>query len=103
MKRIIALLLSCCLLLVGCKNDFIEPIITSSESTEQATIQISKDVDTEVTNNEPEQNEVSFNGLSDPDLRQYLEDDIYYELVNALDSEKYFVENVQTQYISKEY
>lgn len=103
MKRIIALLLSCCLLLVGCKNNLIEPIITSTEDTEQTTVQISESVETEETTHEPEENEVSFNGLSDPDLCQYLKDDIYYELVNALNSEKYFVENVQTQYISKEY
>ena len=44
-----------------------------------------------------------FNGLSDPNLLSYLEDDIYSELVKDLNSEDYFVENVSAVYISKEY
>lgn len=103
MKRITALLLSCCLLLAGCNKNLSQSVITSAENTEQAAVQTSESVETEVTDHEPEQNEVSFNGLSDPDLCRYLEDDVYFELVNALNSEKYFVENVKTQYISKEY
>ena len=36
-------------------------------------------------------------------LLPYLEDSIYSELVTALNSEDYFVENVNAIYISKEY
>lgn len=103
MKRIIALLLSCCILLVGCKNNLSEPVITSTENTEQTTIQISESVETEVTAHEPEQNEVSFNGLSDPDLCQYLEDDVYAKLENLFCSDDYIITDIQAQYISKEY
>lgn len=47
--------------------------------------------------------EAGFSGLNDPNLLRYTEDTIYESLVTALDSEKYFVENVSAVYISQEY
>ena len=44
-----------------------------------------------------------FTGLSDPSLLGYLEDTLYEELVTELNSSNYFVENVSSVYISKEY
>ncbi|MCD7890950.1 MAG: HNH/ENDO VII family nuclease [Ruminococcus sp.] len=44
-----------------------------------------------------------FSGLEDEELLQYVEDSIYLNLVSQLDSESYYVENVSTTYISKEY
>ena len=44
-----------------------------------------------------------FSGMNDPALLQYIEDDLYEGLVSTLDSEEYFVENVQAVYISQEY
>lgn len=45
----------------------------------------------------------SFKGLNDPSLLPYIEGSLYEELVNTLDGEEYFVENVQAVYISQEY
>lgn len=45
----------------------------------------------------------SFQGLDDPTLLRYVEDDIYDELIDSLDSDEYFVENVSAVYVSKEY
>ncbi len=45
----------------------------------------------------------AFTGLSDPSLLTYVEDTIYTQLVEELDSSEYFVENVQASYISEEY
>jgi len=42
-------------------------------------------------------------GMNDPRLLPYLEDTIYASLVADLNSEEYFVENVQVVYISQEY
>lgn len=42
-------------------------------------------------------------GIDDPSLLRYVEDSLYASLVNTLDSEEYFVENVQAVYISQEY
>lgn len=47
--------------------------------------------------------EAGFSGLSDPALLRYTEDTIYENLVTALDSEEFFVENVSATYISQEY
>lgn len=46
---------------------------------------------------------VSFSGMNDPALLTYLEGTMYEELVSELNSEGYFVENVQAVYISQEY
>lgn len=42
-------------------------------------------------------------GLSDPNLHRYVEDSLYASLVNELDSDSYFIENVEAVYISQEY
>lgn len=44
-----------------------------------------------------------FDSLADKALPLYLENAIYTELVDGLDDEQYFVEGVETIYISKEY
>lgn len=46
------------------------------------------------------ENTPRFSGMNDPALLQYIEDDLYEGLVSTLDSEEYFVENVQAVYIS---
>lgn len=45
----------------------------------------------------------NFYTLSDPKLRQYVEDSIYTELVSEFESEDYIIENVKAIYISKEF
>ena len=45
----------------------------------------------------------AFSGLSDPLLLNYVEDTVYQELVTTLDSDDFFVENIQAVYISEEY
>lgn len=46
---------------------------------------------------------IDFSGLSDPDLLRYIEDNVYSTLIENLDSDDFFVENVSAIYISKEY
>ena len=41
--------------------------------------------------------------VSDPKLLSYIQADFYQSLVSALDSEEYFVENVEVKYYSQEY
>lgn len=45
----------------------------------------------------------NFQELKDPALRQFVEDQVYSELSNTLDSEDYIIEKVQAIYISQEY
>lgn len=47
--------------------------------------------------------EAGFSGMNDPNLLRYTEAIVYDNLVTALDSEEYFVENVSAIYISQEY
>lgn len=80
MKRLLAIFMSCLMVLTGCS--------------------VSKGKD------EPENNdkqEGSFKSISDPELLTYMEDTIYQELITTLNSEEYFVENIEATYYSKEY
>jgi hypothetical protein len=45
----------------------------------------------------------TFTGMNDADLPDYIEDTLYTSLVSELDSDEYFVENVEAVYISQEY
>ncbi len=47
--------------------------------------------------------EPNYSRLSDPDLLRYIEDNMYAEMVSSLDSEEYFVQNINAIYLSKEY
>lgn len=94
MKRIIASLLICSLVLSGCvsKNSDIEvpshPVTTIPAPNTQTEIQ---------------NNDVNFAELSDPDLLQYVEGAVYSNLLNEFNSDSYFVENVSAIYFSREY
>lgn len=89
MKRIIALILICTLL-VGCSSQ-----ITSEVSDISPTENVTERILSEEI--------PAFTGLDDASLLTYLEDKVYEDLVEKLNSEDYFVENVSTRYISKEY
>ncbi len=47
--------------------------------------------------------DLKFDDLSDPDLQRYVADAVYSDLVQRIDSDEYYIENVETTYISKEY
>lgn len=57
---------------------------------------------TETSEEELEGN-LQFDKLNDADLLRYIEDDVYNRIVEELDSEKYFVQEVKATYISQEY
>lgn len=90
MKRIIAMLLSFIILFVGC--------------TENKANQDISDSNKNISNDENiDKHKYDFNDLSDIRLRTCIEEDLYENLVDTLDNDKYFVENIKTVYISKEY
>lgn len=108
MKRVIALLLAVLMMLTGCTQQTVQnqtpetstPVETETSSaptteTEQATEQ---DVPIFAEDVEP-----NFATLSDPSLLQYVEDNIYSDLVARFDSEDYIVESVNAVYVSEEY
>lgn len=95
MKRLIALILVCALL-TGCT-----PQTNSDGIQEEATAPATSQPESSYSFTEEEPPE--FSDLNDVNLLPYLEDSIYSELVTTLNSEDYFVENVNAIYISKEY
>ncbi len=94
MKRVIAIVLAMALLLTGCSLSNEQQKTTSSVSESEATT--ANPVETQ--DDTPQ-----FVSLADKALPVYLEDAIYTELVDNLDDEQYFVESVETSYVSKEY
>ena len=87
MKRLIAILLVLAML-TGCAAQ----TATDNDSTTSTG-------DTVVT----ETKDIKFDNLSDPALLDYVEENVYSDLVLQLNSADYLVENVQAIYISKEY
>ena len=53
--------------------------------------------------NSHDNNEPQFESLADADLPAYLSNEIYAQLVNTLDDSQYFIESIETKYVSKEY
>lgn len=80
MKRLLAIFMSCLMVFTGCG------VPKEKEKQENSTQQ--KD---------------TFTSISEPELLTYMEDTIYQELITTLDSEEYFVENIEVTYYSKEY
>lgn len=124
MKRMIALLLACMLILEGCaQNNNVSKKTSKEEQTNVSDISDeSLDVDkkTDASKNEqmstaetieddaddtPYEYKAEFDSLDDPELLRYVEDNLYSKLVSELNSDDYFVENVSAAYlpISKEY
>lgn len=107
MKRFLAILLSCALVLTGCGTN-------DSKSTNLVSIDIETSEDVKVNTDteevskalefvEIEDEEIKFDDLSDLKLLQYVEDNIYADLISQFNSDDYIVEDISTLYISNEY
>lgn len=91
MKRFIAALLSVVMVLTGCsqpQSEVISEESISAETTEAITL---------------EDLEPQYNSLDDEQLLAHIEDLVYRDTVEAINSDEYFVENVSVVYVSKEY
>lgn len=107
MKRLIAILLSCCIFMTGCTVSDVPPQYSSTNEISEP-ISAEEKSDTSTEENIEDFNVIpsttlTFNNLNDSELHRYLEDDIYAQLVTLFNSDDYFVEDVQVQYLSKEY
>ena len=129
MKKIFSMILSCALFMTGCgiqDTSDERPEISYciiEETTENETTNVSTDIwseeslipettnitasDTQLsyadTTSEEYIDSLEFVSIHDDDLQRYAKDTIYTELIDQIDSEDYFIENIETQYISKEY
>lgn len=93
MKRVLSLLILSALLLTSCGN--------SNSSNVKSESKVN---DSEISNEDYTE---KFNSINDQELNQYIEDAVYVELVNQINEwdteEEYYVESVDTAYISQEY
>lgn len=133
MKRFIALLLSCMLIITACScsyndantpetavvsNDSITENNSTSENITETTNDLKEsvadesaeeyygDLDALNANHIPEYYEagqVTFNSLEDEQLLDYIETEIAKEVMATLDSSEYVIEDISATYISKEY
>ncbi len=96
------LLLTLAMALQGCGG--IQPSSTSSDpvSTESEAPG-AEDASSEVSKGAAPAPDIEFSGLDDENLQRYIKDTLYTALVEDLNSDQYYVENVDTKYISKEY
>lgn len=116
MKKIIALIVVCTLIFTSCSPQSIENKsdveikyidITEDENAEQYTnttyyVENSSNFETqEMVFMDMERSD--FDSLEDTDFKYYIEDTIYDDIISQLNSDEYFVENVEAKYISKEY
>ena len=101
-KLPLVLLLTLAIALQGCGG--IQPSSTSSDPapTESEALD-AKDTSSKASKGTTSAPDVEFSGLDDENLQRYLRDTLYTTLVEDLDSDQYYVENVDTKYISKEY
>ena len=116
MKRLLGIALSCIFILTGCGENIgqinktcgSEQNISSNYNGEE------EETDSQYLSNDANNDgnegisisiepDIEFSGLSDPNLLDYVEDSVYLELVSSLNSDEFFVENVEAIYYPKEY
>lgn len=108
MKRVIALLLAVLTLLTGCSQQPAQNQETNPSESVNTDVSSTPATDNTQNNTEEdivfeEDSPVEFASLSNPDLLQYVEDNIYTDLVARFDSDDYIIESVNAVYVSEEY
>ena len=108
MKRIIALLLAVLMMLTSCTQQTVQNQTTETRTPAETETSSALTTETEQATEQDvpvfaEDVDPNFATLSDPSLLQYVEDNVYSDLVARFDSEDYIVESVNAVYISEEY
>lgn len=108
MRRVIALLLAMLMMLTNCTQQTVQNPTPETSTLAETGISSEPTSETEQTTNQvvpvfAQDVEPNFATLSDPSLLQYVEDNIYSDLVARFDSEDYIVESVNAVYVSEEY
>lgn len=105
MRKLISLVLICVLLVTACTPSVgAEPSQTTEvKQSDAASNQNETESEEKQTADNPEDIGISVKGLDDEALLRYVEDNMYTGLVGALDSDEYYVENIEAVYYPKEY
>ncbi|MDM8534773.1 HNH/ENDO VII family nuclease [Clostridiaceae bacterium HSG29] len=112
MKRLIAILLACTIILSSCAQPILDTDIDALEETTEVVAdtavefqdgKIESDINNSINLEEYEAVIPEFTGMNDETLLRYVEDNIYTELISELNSDEYYIESVKAVYVSKEY
>ena len=123
MKKAVALILSIVMILSGCSSASFTNTAAVETTNSQSEISSTEELNESDTSSTKENGDDSeeilsaasaemmeldetmptFAGMDDPKLLSYVENNVYANLVQTLDSDEYFVENVEAVYISQEY
>lgn len=103
MKRVVSIVLTAALSLFGLAGCGASQPSSSAASASTSSSTVAAEAGSVQKVAEIQTADLKFNNLSDTELQRYIEDAVYADLVDKLDTDKYFVENVQATYISKEY
>ena len=95
MKRIISLLLAAIFILAGCIKNPIPENTTDDSKDTTASVQLTDDL---VNLEMPE-----YKSFGDEAFLKYFENRLYKDMVSSINSDEYFIENVQAIYYSQEY
>ena len=98
MNRITSLILACILLLNLCGSPVVSAEAPSQENVTAETTPANSAIQANTSTLD-----ITVKGLSDETLLNYVKDNIYLSVVQQLDSEYYFVENVDAIYYPREY
>ncbi len=96
MKKFLAIVLCIMVTLSGCGSK-------SRTQAEASNIKESTIASEEMGDESGYEFKPDFASLDDKDLLRYVKDNVYNEVVSQLNSDKYYVENVDATYVSKEY
>ena len=114
MKRILAALLSCALIITSCEQSATSQLTTTSATTTATSLAQSEEI-IETTLAQVDETQIAeevvleegdgqgFDSLGDQKLLDYIERTTYSGLLESLPADEYIIENVSTLYISKEY
>lgn len=118
-SKILAVFLSCMMIMTGCglsQQELSEAVTEATSLETTSAVMESDEADTtsetySVSEESKEENVPltytdvvpGFSDLSDENLLKYVEDNIYSGIVDELNSDDYFVEEVSAVYVSKEY
>lgn len=109
MRRMMSFILACILLLCSCANveSNTDAIQYSPSDIDEKNYESDAEMIELVSNGTEKQDDnglgVTIKGLDDENLIAYVENNVYSKLVNELNSEDFFVENVEAVYYPKEY
>ena len=96
MKKLVSILICSSILLSMCSCASQKKNESFNESGELQSIDFGDSYSNEDSANQ-------FTSVNDADLLTYMEDVVYYDLVDDLDSDEYCVEDVKAMYVSQEY